>query len=107
MVVHRKKGIQKKNLRRHPMPQVFDEAAENDDDIPDAFAEENAALDDAVTDTASTSTADGNALKDRPKRGRKPLPPHLLLEDVIHDLPDSEKLCACDEFLIFLQHLNR
>jgi len=31
----------------------------------------------------------------RKKRGRKPLPEHLPREDVIHDLSDDEKLCAC------------
>jgi transposase len=78
-----------------PMPQVFDEAAENEDDISDAFVEENMALANAVADMVSTPVADGTTSSDRPKRGRKPLPPHLPREDIIHDLPDSAKVCAC------------
>jgi transposase len=31
----------------------------------------------------------------RRKRGRKPLPDHLPRVDVIHDLSDDEKMCAC------------
>ena len=31
----------------------------------------------------------------RRKRGRKPLPEHLPRVDVIHDLNDDEKMCAC------------
>jgi transposase len=31
----------------------------------------------------------------RKKRGRKPLPEHLPRVDVIHDLSDDEKMCAC------------
>jgi transposase len=31
----------------------------------------------------------------RKKRGRKPLPEHLPRVDVIHDLNDDEKMCAC------------
>ncbi len=31
----------------------------------------------------------------RKKRGRKPLPAHLPRIDVIHDLSDTEKMCAC------------
>ena len=29
------------------------------------------------------------------KRGRKPIPAHLKREEIIHDLPDEEKTCAC------------
>jgi transposase len=31
----------------------------------------------------------------RKKRGRKPLPPELPRDEVIHDLPEEEKTCAC------------
>jgi len=31
----------------------------------------------------------------RKKRGRKPLPEHLPRVDVIHDLDDEDKMCAC------------
>jgi hypothetical protein len=85
----------KKAAKGEPLQQVFDEAVVNDDDISDAFIEENAALTNAVTDTTQARRADDTTSTDRPKRGRKPLPPHLPREDVIHDLPDSEKVCAC------------
>jgi hypothetical protein len=29
------------------------------------------------------------------KRGRKPLPPELPRDEIIHDLPEEEKTCAC------------
>ena len=35
----------------------------------------------------------------RRKRGRKPLPDHLPRVDVIHDLSDDEKLCACGHLM--------
>jgi len=31
----------------------------------------------------------------RKKTGRKPLPDNLLREEVIHDIPEEEKVCAC------------
>lgn len=31
----------------------------------------------------------------RKKRGRKPLPDHLPRVEIIHDLPEEEKVCAC------------
>jgi len=31
----------------------------------------------------------------RRKRGRRPIPEELPREDVVHDLPDGEKVCAC------------
>lgn len=36
----------------------------------------------------------------RKKRGRKPLPAELPREDVIHDIPEEEKQCACGDKLI-------
>lgn len=86
----------KKDLQQEPMPQVFDEAiVDDDDDIPDEFSEENVVLDNAAANSILTHTSDDTTPSDRPKRGRKPLPPHLPREDVIHDLPDSDKICAC------------
>jgi len=35
----------------------------------------------------------------RRKRGRKPLPEHLPRVDVIHDLGDDEKMCACGHMM--------
>lgn len=52
------------------------------------------ALDDtSAEDVAIITDAD---IKEKPARGyRKPLPMELPRIDVIHDLPESEKLCAC------------
>ncbi len=36
----------------------------------------------------------------RKKRGRKPLPEHLPRVDVIHDIRDDEKMCACGHLMI-------
>ena len=90
----KKKKSAKKADTIEPLVQVFDEAAVNDD-ISDELTEENVALDNAVVNSASTQTIDDNTSCDRPKRGRKPLPAHLPREDVIHDLIDSDKICAC------------
>jgi transposase len=35
----------------------------------------------------------------RKKRGRKPIPESLPREDIVHDLPDDEKVCACGSAL--------
>lgn len=88
------KRTSKKEHPPAPMQQVFDEASVDGDDLPDKFSEENVALTNAVADTAPAPTVN-NTPCDRPKRGRKPLPAHLPREDVIHDLPDNDKICAC------------
>ena len=90
----KKKKSAKKAEKVEPLVQVFDEAAVNDD-ISDAFVEENVALANAVADTVPTPTVDNSIPSNHPRRGRKPLPPHLPREDVIHDLPGIEKVCAC------------
>jgi transposase len=36
----------------------------------------------------------------RRKRGRKPLPTDLPREEVLHDLPEEEKICSCGEPLV-------
>lgn len=35
----------------------------------------------------------------RRKRGRKPIPDHLPRVEIIHDLPEDQKLCECGKFL--------
>ena len=35
------------------------------------------------------------ASHDRKKPGRKPLPPELPRVEIVHDLPEEEKVCAC------------
>ncbi len=86
----KKKKSAKKAEEVEPLVQVFDEAAVNDE-----LTEENVALANAVGNTASTHVVGDTTSSNRPKRGRKPLPIHLPREDVIHDLADSDKLCAC------------
>lgn len=75
------------------MPQVFDEAIVVGDtrDTDESLHDENATFD------QSTSPHAPDALvTDTPKKGRrKPLPAHLPRENVIHDLSDDDKLCAC------------
>ena len=90
----KKKKSAKKTEKGEPLVQVFDEAAVNDD-IPDEFSEEHAALDDAVASNASAHISDDTTPSDRPKRGRKSLPVEFVREDIIHDLPDSDKMCTC------------
>ena len=36
----------------------------------------------------------------RVKRGRKPLPADLPREEVVHDIPEEEKICACGALLV-------
>ena len=40
------------------------------------------------------------AAHQRAKRGRRPLPADLLREDVMHDIPESEKICSCGAPLV-------
>jgi transposase len=49
-------------------------------------------------DDAAAETEDDTVVipaHSRRKRGRKPLPEHLPRVDIIHDLTDDEKICAC------------
>ena len=78
-----------------PMPQVFDEAAVDDNAIDDELKEESVALDNAVASNSSAHTSNNNTLKDRPKRGRKSFPVEFARENIIHDLADADKICAC------------
>jgi len=51
-----------------------------------------------VSDDTATETEEDTVVipsHSRRKRGRKPLPEHLPRVDVIHDLNDDEKMCAC------------
>ncbi len=36
----------------------------------------------------------------RRKRGRKPLPPDLPREEVVHDISEDEKVCSCGSFMV-------
>ena len=36
----------------------------------------------------------------RAKRGRRPLPADLPREDIVHDIPEGEKICSCGEPLV-------
>jgi hypothetical protein len=36
----------------------------------------------------------------RAKRGRRPLPADLIREEVVHDIPESEKICSCGAPLV-------
>jgi transposase len=40
------------------------------------------------------------AAHQRAKRGRRPLPADLLREEVVHDIPEDEKICSCGAPLI-------
>jgi transposase len=40
------------------------------------------------------------AAHQRAKRGRRPLPADLLREEVVHDIPESEKICSCGAPLV-------
>lgn len=69
----------------------------NLDDADDA---QQLLLFDGPPEAETTSDADDTASVNvqshtRRKRGRKPLPEDLPRVDIIHDLPDEEKLCAC------------
>jgi transposase len=85
----------KKDQQSAPMLQVFDEAAVDDNAIDGELVTENEIFDNAVASNTSVPARDDKVSSVRPKRGRKPLPPHFVREDVIHDLPDSDKICVC------------
>ncbi len=92
-----KKRNPKKDVDPAPMEQVFDEATVMDASV-EASNDFEQATAPHVMDAASANTStsdDGNTQKTSPKRGRKPLPAHLPREDVIHDIPAEENLCAC------------
>jgi len=54
------------------------------------------------TDDAAPPEQPGNiviAAHSRKKSGRKPLPENLPRAEIIHDLPEEEKVCACGAVL--------
>jgi len=65
---------------------------EDRDQIP-LFDQLSEVPDDAVAETVDDTVV--IPAHSRGKRGRKPLPEHLPRVDVIHDLADDEKMCAC------------
>jgi transposase len=102
------KSSEKWNLKKNassshtmPMLQIFDETVisteeatadiENEEVTSEPILE-NADLDSAVLEALSESI-DNKA--STAKRGRKRLPNHFIRENVIHDLSDAEKQCAC------------
>ena len=49
-----------------------------------------------VAEDTDTSEDTDTPAASRPKRGRKPLPEGLPREEVVHDLPEDQKVCATD-----------
>jgi transposase len=56
-------------------------------------------IDELSPDEGGTQKTIVIAEHQRSKRGRKPLPDDLPRIDVIHDIPEEEKVCACGEHL--------
>jgi len=85
-----------------PLQQVFDEAVVNADDT-SADTENEELTSEPISENADLDSAVSNAFLSEPidkntpasKRGRKRLPNHFIRENVIHDLSDAEKQCAC------------
>ncbi len=57
------------------------------------FNEAEAAVDTATTDTPDEACEEIRYTRKKPRR--KPLPAHLPREEVVHDIPENEKVCAC------------
>jgi len=64
---------------------LFDEAAPSEPDVTQDIQQ----ADEEITIASHT----------RKKSGRKPLPKHLPREQIVHDLRDEEKICACGHAL--------
>ena len=76
-----------------PMTQAFDEAVANDDtDSEEDHEVDNARLDQA---TSGLKAGDDKGEKQKPKNFRKPIPDMYQRINIIHDLADSDKMCAC------------
>ena len=56
--------------------------------------------DEATADNDEDDFIEIGGHKRRRKPGRKPLPPDLPREDIVHDIPDEEKHCACGAELV-------
>lgn len=90
-------GRSSEKLKKHkkpkePDPQVFDEAQAKPDDL-----KNDTALS-VFTETLdqTTDTVDIEPLKTEKKsKTRKPIPPIYQRIDVIHDLPEDQKICSC------------
>jgi len=53
---------------------------------------------DGAAEAAETETAEQTvtvAAHERKKAGRRPLPANLPREEIVHDIPEAEKVCAC------------
>lgn len=90
------KSSEKSKIKAEPQPdpQVFDEAKAK----PEEIAEDNAVTAptnelDAALDNVETKK------KEKKKPGKKPISAAYQRVDVVHDLPENEKECACGCFL--------
>lgn len=81
----RSKQFGKSSEKSSGQAELFDEAeTEASDDAPETAE----VLDEAITGESEPKTP-------TKKAGRKPLPPELPRINIIHDLPEHEKLCDC------------
>jgi len=73
--------------------QIFDEVPSNEEE-PD-FEESSDETTTSAVESLNLSSSDASQGLKKKKTGRKPLPGHLPREQVIHDLTDDQKQCAC------------
>ena len=83
-------GKSSEKIQKQPDPQVFDEAKSKPADLEDdkPIGIETKDLDAALSEVAAPK-------KEKKSGGRKPIPKSYPRVDVIHDLPDDQKKCAC------------
>jgi len=83
-------GKSSEKIQKQPDPQVFDEAKSKPADLEDdkPIEIETKDLDAALSEVAAPK-------KEKKTGGRKPIPKSYPRVDVIHDLPDDQKKCAC------------
>ena len=83
-------GKSSEKIQKQPDPQVFDEAKSKPADLEDykPIGIETKDLDAALSEVAAPK-------KEKKTGGRKPIPKSYPRVDVIHDLPDDQKKCAC------------
>jgi transposase len=88
-----------------PLTQVFDEAVgteeveDNTIEEPDAESSTDMTsektLDQVVEEALPLKNPEDKPEKERPKRGRKPLPEGLFRENVLHELSEDKRFCSC------------
>jgi transposase len=83
-------GKSSEKAQKQPDPQVFDEAKAKPEDLDEdtPIVAETSVLDEALGHVETLQ-------KEKKKRGRKPIPHAYKRVDVIHDLPENQKQCAC------------